>query len=59
MTVIHIESVDQLILVGVGNADAEVPGIPERAGVEVIDEHQFAAGNSGRYYQQPEAARGR
>jgi hypothetical protein len=41
MTVIGIEFADQLILVGVDNADAEVPGIPERSEVEVIDEHQF------------------
>jgi hypothetical protein len=39
MTVIHIEFADQLILVGVGNADAEVS---RHTGTEVIDEHQLS-----------------
>jgi len=37
MTVIRITDADQLILVGVGNADAEVSRHPGTGGVEVID----------------------
>ena len=46
MTVIDIESADQLVLVGVGNADAEVSGIPEWVGVEVITEKPIRGKNS-------------
>ena len=43
MTVIDIEFADQLILVGVGNADAEVFRHTGMGGGRVIAEHQFAA----------------